>query len=261
MELNEQQEPQTGETRVRLDCSYHGADFSGWQIQPEAPSVQGALMKAFEELCPNQPRVIGAGRTDAGVHALQQVAHVDLIDYESREPETWLNALNSLTPERLWIKSLQPVAPDFHARFSPHTKTYQYFFEWSPYPDPFFIDRHYHLRSRSLDLEAIKAFLEHLQGTHDFKNYCSAQNTTETTLRTIVSSQLHQINDKTWCMEFKGKGFLQHMIRIIAGTALHIGLKKIKWQTALDALEKDDMRKALGPTLPAHGLCLKSIEY
>lgn len=218
-------------------------------------------MQAFAELCPDQPRVIGAGRTDAGVHALGQVAHVDLINFKSRDTETWLNALNHLTPPRLWVKKISETKPDFHARFSPHTKTYQYFFEWCPYPDPFHMDRHYHLKSRELDLLTLQQFLEKLQGSHDFKNYCSAQNSTETTVRTIIHTCLNQIGDQTWCMEFQGKGFLQHMIRIIAGTALHIGLKKIDLQTALSALEKDDMRKVLGPTLPAHGLCLRSIDY
>lgn len=218
-------------------------------------------MQAFAELCPDQPRVIGAGRTDAGVHALGQVAHADLSHFESRDPETWLNALNHLTPPRLWVKSISKAAPDFHARFSPHTKTYQYFFEWSPYPNPFYMDRHYHLKSRALDLDLIKLFLQKLQGTHDFKNYCSIQNSTETTVRTIISTKLMHIDKTTWCMEFQGKGFLQHMIRIIAGTALHIGLKKIDLEIALEALDKDNMRKVLGPTLPAHGLCLKEIIY
>lgn len=218
-------------------------------------------MQAFAELCPDQPRVIGAGRTDAGVHALEQVAHVDLSNYESRNPETWLSALNHLTPKRLWVKSIEKVSNDFHARFSPHTKTYQYFFEWCSYPNPFFMDRHYHIKSRELDLKTMKGFLLKLQGTHDFKNYCSIQNSTETTVRTIINTDLTQTTPHTWCMEFQGKGFLQHMIRIIAGTALHIGVKKISLQTALEALKNDNMRKNLGPTLPAHGLCLKSVIY
>ena len=253
--------PQNEKRRVLLELCYHGADFSGWQIQPDRPSIQGALMKAFEQLCPNQPRVIGAGRTDAGVHALQQIAHVDLVNFESRKPETWLNALNSLTPARLWVKNIKLAQPNFHARFSPHTKTYQYHVDWSSYPNPFESDRRYHLRAIDLNLKHIDRFMHLIQGTHDFKNYCSIQNDTETTTRTLVSSKCIHQSEEHLIFEYSGKGFLQHMIRILTGTALHIGLTKVELQTAEKALKQNNMRKALGPTLPAHGLYLLKTSY
>jgi len=261
LELSDTAPPLPNEQRLRLDLCYHGADFSGWQVQPEACTVQGALMSAFAQLCPNQPRVLGAGRTDAGVHALQQVAHVDLSNYTKRTPEQWLNALNSLTPARLCVKSMTEVDSNFHARFSPHTKTYRYQVQWNRYPNPFLIDTAYHLHSKSLDLTVIESFLNAITGTHDFKNYCSSQNATATTLRTLLSAKVISTSNELLHFEFQGKGFLQHMIRILVGTALQLGLNKIALKTAIEALTLDNMRNQLGPTLPAHGLCLVETNY
>jgi len=261
LDLENSSQPSSSEQRVRLDICYHGANFCGWQIQPDQKSIQGELMQAFSKLCDNEPRVIGAGRTDAGVHAYQQVAHVDLENFNKRSEESWLNALNSLTDPNLWVTNIAIVEDDFHARFLPHTKTYQYHVEWSPYPNPFYAYRRFHLRTRHFNFELVKEFLKAVKGEHDFKNYCSINNATDTTIRTIVKSELVQIDEHNFYFEFQGKGFLQHMVRILTGTAIYIGLERVNLETALKALQKDDMRDQLGVTLPPHGLVLASTRY
>jgi tRNA pseudouridine38-40 synthase len=249
--------------RVRIDCAYHGSVFCGWQIQPEQRSVQGELMAALKKLYGQDIRVIGAGRTDAGVHALQQVAHFDLPHGIKGPPiENLRRALNALTPPELSILELERVEPEFHARFSPHIKTYTYHFDAHDQPHPMLRDRAFHVRERLTNPEAIQSFCELIVGTHDFGSFCSIQNATETTVRTLVSAHFAQNGSHEWVFKVQGKGFLQHMVRILAGTLLGVGHGKISLSQIKTILEQGTgYRDRLGLTLPAQGLWLEKTEY
>ena len=248
---------------IRLDLAYHGRNFSGWQIQPDQVSVQGELMKALKVLYKMDLHVIGAGRTDAGVHAEQQVAHFKLPSDAKGPSLTQLSrSLNALTPHELLVLSAEPVCDDFHARFNPHVKTYAYHFDLHDRPHPLLLDRAAHVRVSSQELDRMQTFCRSLVGTHDFASYCSAQNETETTRRTILKAELIQHHQHHWSFEIQGKGFLQHMVRILAGTLVGIGQGKVTLGIALEALKQGQgFRDQLGITLPAHGLCLMKTEY
>lgn len=253
-----------GETiTIRLDLAYHGRVFSGWQIQPEQTSVQGELIQALKVLYKMDLQVIGAGRTDAGVHAQQQVAHFKL-PREAKGPSlTKLSrSLNALTPQELLVLSAEPVSDTFHARFNPHVKTYAYQLDLHDRPHPLLLDRATHIRIQPSSKSDMLKFCQALVGTHDFASYCSVQNETETTTRTILKAQLIEHHQQHWSFEIQGKGFLQHMVRILAGTLVAIGQETVPLEMALKALSQGHgHRDQLGITMPAHGLCLVKTEY
>jgi len=207
--------------------------------------------------------VVGAGRTDAGVHALQQVAHAD-IPMGDRGPgdHELTKALNAITPEALTILCTQEVGPDFHARFNPHTKTYAYHLDLNQHPMPMLLDRAYHTRYKVKDVEAMRSFLSLIIGTHDFGSFCSAHNSTPTTVRTLVGTDLEELGGNHWVMRVRGKGFLQHMVRILAGTMLSVGAGDLPLDFIAEVLKKGaGFREELGKTLPAKGLWLEKTEY
>lgn len=226
-------------------------------------TVQGCLESALKQLYGGDIEVIGAGRTDAGVHALQQVAHADLPMGERGPKLHELNkALNAITPETLTVLSTELAENTFHARFKPHCKTYAYHFDLNQHPMPMMLDRCYHTRYRVVDIDAMKTFLDMIVGTHDFGSFCSAHNSTPTTVRTLVGSQLEEVGNGHWIMRVEGKGFLQHMVRILAGTMLYIGGRDLKLDFIAEVLKKGEgYREALGKTLPAKGLWLESTRY
>lgn len=245
--------------RYCLEVAYSGKPFQGWQIQPDGETVQGQIENALKQLTSSDIRVIGAGRTDSGVHARMQVCHFDL--QEKRDNNKLLEALNGLTSKNIQIKKCNRVDDAFHARYSPHLKTYAYYFDTSRYPDPFTLETHYCTRGISMNRKEMKAFLTGLVGTHDFASFCSVQNSTETTVRTIHEAVLNDEEDGKFSMVMVGKGFLQHMVRIIAGTLIEVGTAKKTAKDMLSVLGCKNKREALGPTFPAHGLCLEKTEY
>ena len=263
--------------RIRIDLAYHGAAFCGWQIQPNQRSVQGELMSALKKLYGREVLITGAGRTDAGVHALQQVAHLDLprenccelshqpIDNKTCQgPHISLlaRALNALTPPEMSVLNVEPVSSDFHARFSPHIKTYAYHFDLHQQPHPLLRDRAWHCRERDLNHEKMRIFCDLIVGTHDFGSFCSIQNSTETTVRTLVGAEMKKSGPSEWVFSVRGKGFLQHMVRILAGTLLGVGMGKIQLEVVGKILSRGSgFREQLGLTLPAHGLWLEKTEY
>lgn len=247
---------------IRLELAYHGSSFCGWQIQPQQRSVQGELMAALKTLYKTDIRVIGAGRTDAGVHAEQQVAHFELPRGLQGPPlEKLPRSLNALTHEDLLVLELTKTDPNFHARFKPHLKTYHYHFDLHDRPHPLLKDRACHQRGPWSNLEDGHAFCSALVGTHDFGSYCSIQNNTESTVRSILDAKLIQRTPQHWLFEIRGKGFLQHMVRILAGTLSAILEGDLALSTALEALRGPGHREQLGTTLPAHGLWLHRTEY
>lgn len=249
--------------RIRLDLAYHGAPYVGWQIQKNGESVEGVVEAALSKLYGTPIDISGAGRTDAGVHALAQVAHFDLHEDLVGPPVDRLEmAANALLPPTIRITSASSVEAEFHSRFSPHLKTYAYHFDLNRQAHPMQADRCYHVKYRPENHEAMEAFVHLLVGTHDFASFCSSANDTPTTVRTLTATDLVEEAPKHWVFRVTGKGFLHNMVRILAGTLLHVGRNRIEVETVSDILAGQPKKRLdLGPTLPAHGLWLESIAY
>lgn len=242
--------------RVKLVVAYDGTNYCGWQVQPNAVTVEGVLNKTLRELLKEDITVIGASRTDSGVHAMGNVA---VFDTESRMPAEKISyALNQRLPEDIRIQNSEEVEVDFHPRYQECRKTYRYRVVASEFPNP--IKRLYaHFVYRTLDLEKIKEAASYLVGTHDFKSFCSANTQVKETVRTIYDIQVKQIDDEI-IFEVNGNGFLYNMVRIIAGTLLQVGMGAIDPKEIPAILEALDRTKA-GPTAPAKGLMLVEIKY
>ncbi|RQD55525.1 tRNA pseudouridine(38-40) synthase TruA [Desulfonatronovibrio magnus] len=245
-------------TRIRLTLAYDGTEYNGWQLQHEQPTVQGTLEKAISRICSCQVRVHGAGRTDAGTHALGQVAHFDPPDDKISLP--WNKALNSLLPSSIRVIDLQTVSRDFHSRFSALSKTYNYTY-WTEklfvYPQR----RRYVHKTGPLDIKAMTEAAASLVGRHDFRAFMNTGSSVNTCTRTVhkVSFSAGLYPQET-VLRISADGFLKQMVRNIAGTLEVIGRNKYPVHY-LDQLMKGKDRTTGPATAPAKGLCLESICY
>lgn len=242
--------------RVKLIVAYDGTNYCGWQVQPNQTTVEGVLNATLREFFKEDITVIGASRTDSGVHAMGNVA---VFDTETRMPAEKISyALNQRLPEDIRIQKSEEVEADFHPRHQECRKTYRYRVVASEFPNP--VKRLYtHFVYRALDLGKIREAASYLVGTHDFKSFCSVNTQVKETVRTIYDIQVKQIEDEV-IFEVNGNGFLYNMVRIIAGTLLQVGMGAINPKDIPEILEAKDRTKA-GPTAPAKGLMLVEIEY
>ena len=241
--------------RVRLEVAYDGTCYCGWQIQPNVATIEGMLNKHLSELLNEPIEVIGASRTDAGVHALQNIA---VFDTKARIPAEKISyALNQRLPEDIRIQRSEEVAPDFHPRHVNSIKTYHYKIEATEFPTP--INRLYtHFTYVPLDLSQMQKAATYFIGTHDFKSFCSIHTQVETTVRTITSLSVEKTGNII-TIAVSGTGFLYNMVRIIAGTLMDVGRGNTEPEQIPGILEKMD-RNAAGPTAPAKGLLLYSYQ-
>lgn len=243
--------------RIKLVVAYEGTNYCGWQIQPSGITIEEVLNKTLSELLGENIKVIGASRTDSGVHSLGNVA---VFDTDTRIPaEKICYALNQRLPEDIVVQSSCEVAPDFHPRHCYSEKTYEYRILNRKIPIPT-LRRDTYFYYRNLDVEKMKRAADYLTGTHDFKSFCSIHTTVEDTVRTILSCQVEKSLDNIITMRVTGTGFLYNMVRIIAGTLIQVGLGEKEPEDVLEILEKKD-RSAAGPTAPAHGLTMIGIVY
>lgn len=243
--------------RIKLVVAYEGTNYCGWQIQPSGITIEEVLNKALSELLGENIKVIGASRTDSGVHSLGNVA---VFDTDTRIPaEKICYALNQRLPEDIVVQSSCEVAPDFHPRHCYSEKTYEYRILNRKIPIPT-LRRDTYFYYRNLDVEKMKRAADYMTGTHDFKSFCSIHTTVEDTVRTILSCQVEKSLDNIITMRVTGTGFLYNMVRIIAGTLIQVGLGEKEPEDVLEILEKKD-RSAAGPTAPAHGLTMIGIVY
>jgi tRNA pseudouridine38-40 synthase len=242
--------------RIMLTVAYDGTRYNGWQIQPNGNTIEGQLNHALTELLGEEIAVIGASRTDAGVHALCNVA---VFDTDSRiAAEKIAPALNARLPEDIRIQKSEQVADDFHPRHCNTKKTYEYRIYMGKYENP--IGRQYaHFVYVPLDVEKMQKAANYLIGEHDFKSFCVARAQVLTTVRTIYAADV-QKEGNYLTIRVSGNGFLFNMVRIIAGTLLEVGrgnLEPEQMQCILEAKE----RRAAGPTAPARGLTLVEFEF
>lgn len=244
--------------RIRIHVAYDGSDFHGWQVQPGLPTIQGTLEAAVSEIEGNPVQVAGSGRTDAGVHAVAQVAAFDL---ENRIPLYNLRkALNALLPPSIRIITAEEAAPDFHPRYHARAKTYEYRIAREPACPPWEY-RYVHHYPYPLDVEAMARLAPLFEGAHDFSAFAASDESDaegRSKVRTVFSSELLQSGDRLF-YRVRGSGFLKHMVRNIIGTLLEAGKGNLD-EAGLRVLLAPAPCKA-GPTAPAKGLFLISVEY
>lgn len=244
--------------RIMLVVSYDGTNYHGWQLQPSAVTVEGILNEALSRLTGEQIQVIGASRTDAGVHALGNVA---VFDTESRIPgEKFSYALNQRLPEDIVIQQSMEIAADFHPRRQHCRKTYEYTIINRRFPLPEYRNTAFFYYGK-LDVERMRHAAHAFLGEHDFAGFCSAGAQVQTTIRRIYTLEIEEEPAEGKIrIRVEGNGFLYNMVRIIAGTLLEVGKGTMKPESLPDIIASCDRQQA-GPTAPAKGLRLLRIIY
>ena len=240
--------------RVQLTVAYDGTNYHGWQLQPNGITIESVLNQALSDLLEENITVIGASRTDAGVHSLGNLA---VFDTNTRTPaEKNYYALNQRLPEDIVIQESKEVAANFHPRRCSSRKTYEYKILNRQFPDPT-RRRDTYFYHYGLDVEKMRKAAGFLVGEHDFKSFCSIHTSAETTVRTIYAIDVKKEEDVI-AIRIEGSGFLYNMVRIIAGTLVEVGNGKLEPETLKQILNQK-ARNAAGPTAPAHGLTMIGI--
>ena len=270
--------------RIMLTVAFDGTNYSGWQIQPNKETIEGVLNRELSRLLNEEIKVIGASRTDSGVHAEGAVC---VFDTESKIPgDKFSYAINQKLPEDVRIRSSKEVDITFHPRRVNSRKTYRYRIRHDEFPNPLDARYSYHVYTK-LDIEAMRRACEFIKGKHDFKSFCSVHTDVDTTVRTVYDVHIDVTPDKKLLqmsglmksagesgamrsggesaagrirpeiidIYVTGNGFLYNMVRIIAGTLIEVGQGKIKPEEIPAIIEACDREKA-GPTAPAKGLTL-----
>jgi tRNA pseudouridine38-40 synthase len=246
---------------IKLVLAYDGTEFAGWQIQPDAPTIQGTLAQAIEKLTNEKVLPQGSGRTDAGVHALAQVASFST---ESSIPvENFHKALNSNLPSSIRVLEVREVPASFHARKSAIGKTYRYRMYRGTVCPPFLVRYVWHY-SYPLNEAAMADSAGKVVGEHDFTSFAAVdpergRDEEVSNVRTISSSEWKRDGDE-FVYTVHGKGFLHHMVRNLVGTFVLAGKETIKPAEITRILEAQN-RSAAGATAPANGLYLVSVDY
>jgi tRNA pseudouridine38-40 synthase len=247
---------------LRLILSYEGSDFAGWQVQPDAVTVQGTLASAIGRITGEKVLPQGSGRTDAGVHAIAQVA---TFSTQSSVPTTnFVKALNDILPPSVRVIEAQEVTSEFHARKSATGKTYRYRIHRAPICPPFLARYVWHY-PYPLNEQAIIRAAAIVEGEHDFTSFAAVDpergrdGMPVSNVRRIFSSRWERDGDE-FTYTVKGSGFLHHMVRNLVGTFILVGKETLKPEDVTRILESRD-RSAAGATAPASGLYLVGVEY
>lgn len=243
--------------RVRLTVAYDGTNYHGWQVQNNGITIESELNRCLTDLLREPIEVIGASRTDSGVHALGNIA---VFDTTSRMPAEKISyALNQRLPEDIRVQRSEQVSDDWHPRKCASRKTYEYRIYRAEFPMP--VKRLYSLFTyHDLDVSRMQEAAAYLEGEHDFKSFCQTGAQVETTVRMLYSVEVEEQGENDLVIRVCGNGFLYNMVRIIAGTLLEIGQGKKDPMDIFNILEAKE-RSAAGPTAPAHGLTLMKYEF
>lgn len=241
---------------IRLDLQFDGTDYHGWQIQPDAPTIQGILKDVWQKVTDEDVTPEGCGRTDAGVHAMRYIANVHT---NTSVPYNKLPyALNTFLPNNIVCVNAEIVDDDFSASRSAVSKTYRYTILNSEFPDAFSGRFAWHYKY-PLDIEKMKKAARGFIGTHDFIGFARSGFTVKTTIRTIYAIEIEK-KGNIITIDITGNGFLYNMVRIMAGTLVFAGSGKIDPSMIPDIIDSRDRSRA-GITAPPQGLCLKEVFY
>lgn len=241
--------------RYALELAYRGTNYHGWQIQPNASSVQEEIEKRLSQLMGNMPvSVVGCGRTDTGVHASYYVLHFDSV--KKLDLNQLAYKLNKMLPDDISIFSAQEVTADFHARFSAISRTYHYFIHQKK--DPFSLDS-LHVVSK-LDFDAMNRAAKYLLEKQDFTSFSKLHTDVKTNICTVSDAKWNQLTEDTWYFEIKADRFLRNMVRAVVGTLLEVGYGNLLESDLLTIIESKDRGKAK-LSVPAQGLFLVDIQY
>ena len=241
---------------IRLTIEYDGKEFNGWQKQPNKLNIQGNLEKVISDLTKEEIEIIGSGRTDAGVHALGQVANFKT---NSNIPiEKFAIAINSRIKQSIRIKKAEEVDERFHSRYNCKRKTYRYIINTSETGSAIYRNLEYNIKMQ-IDVKKMQEAVKFFVGEHDFSAFKSSGTSSKSSVRTIYNAKVEQDGERI-IIELTGNGFLYNMVRIISGTLVEVGLNKIKPEDITKIIESKNRQNA-GKTLPPCGLYLVSVEY
>ena len=239
---------------IKLEIEYDGTEFYGWQVQPKLRTVQGEIQERLKTILNQEVNLIGAGRTDVGVHALSQVAN-----FKTDNPldsETILKGLNGLLPQDVAVKKVQEVDSDFHARYSATSRLYRY----RIYRGRTVILRRYVWEVLySLNLERIVRATQGIQGEHDFSSFCVAESAKDNSVCNVTLASWEEYGDEL-LLKIGANRFLHTMVRSLVGTLVEVGRGYFSVEDFSDIMKAKDRRKA-GPTASACGLCLVEVKY
>lgn len=244
---------------IKLTIEYDGKEFNGWQKQPNKLNVQGEIERAVEILTGEENiELIASGRTDAGVHAIGQVANFKTNNM-SIPIEKFAVALNTKLKKSIRIKMAEEVNERFHSRYTCKRKTYRYVINNNECESALYRNFEYHMPIK-LNVENMQKAIKYFEGEHDFKAFKTSGTSSKSSIRKIYSAQVNKTEDGRINIEITGNGFLYNMVRIIAGTLVDVGLGKTKPEEIQNIIKDKDRSKA-GKTLLAKGLFLVKVEY
>ena len=242
---------------IKLVIEYDGKDFNGWQKQPNKLNIQGELERAIMEITKEDNIELNAsGRTDAGVHAIGQVANFKT---NCNIPvEKFPIAINTKVKKSIVVKSEEEMPERFHSRYNCKQKTYRYIINNSEYGSAIYRNQECHIPQK-LDVEAMKKAIKHFEGEHDFKGFKASGTSSKNSVRKIFKTNI-EVHDDRIFIELTGSGFLYNMVRIMSGTLVDVGLGKINPDSIPEIIKSGDRTRA-GKTLPPQGLYLLRVEY
>ncbi len=241
--------------RYFITLAYDGTNFHGWQIQPNGNSVQEELQKALTTLLRQPTPVVGAGRTDAGVHARKMVAHFD--SDVAIDCQQLAYRLNRMVPRSIAVYDVREVGDDMHARFSATKRTYHYYVHTRK--DPFL--RHYSCELHfDLDFERMNKAAAILMEYSDFGAFCKSHSDVKTTICRVMAAEWHQTSDTEWYFEISADRFLRNMVRAVVGTLVDVGRGRLTLDEFRNVIE-GRKRTAAGESMPANALFLEEVEY
>lgn len=241
--------------RYFIYLSFNGGAYSGWQIQPSAPSVQQTLSEALFTFLRYDVNIVGAGRTDAGVHAREMVAHIDL---RERMDTAWMiNKLNGILPPDIAVNAIVPVKSGAHARFDATARSYGYYINLSKSP----FERDFSLRTLPpIDFDLMNRAAAMLYDVDDFTSFSKLHTDTKNNLCRVTEAEWRQIDDTRWVFVITANRFLRNMVRAIVGTLLAVGRGRLSLEEFKEVIDSKDRCRA-GDSAPARGLFLEHVEY
>ena len=242
---------------IRIVIEYDGTDYHGWQCQANLPTVQKTIEDAIKQITKEKVKITGSGRTDAGVHAMGQVA--SFFTETQMDSETLRKALNSTLPRDISIIKAQEMPDGFHAQFSSRSKVYEYRIFNRPHPPALQRNRVWHIPEK-LDTGKMKEAAAYLEGTHDFSVFATADITVKTTVRTVKRVHVKKTREGTILIEIEADGFLKRMVRMITGTLVETGRGKLSPEGFRQILAEGQKTKNVF-TAPPQGLFLKKVIY